>query len=367
MNRFRSNIEGHISANQMQNYIDGKLSNSEMHEIEKHLLECDFCAEAMEGLELSGNESTFEVEVIALKNRISKKTNKSIKKNPFQFRRILAVAAMLTILVVVSVLVSNIYESNLKQKQFSENKKIEKKSEPSKSANDSNLDKTIDELEVEESKLEEEIEEKELEEPAKKQNVEKKPIAPNVEEKNIQRNEVRVVDDKVKIEPEVSEADFYKYTAEVVLEENVVMAAPVSEQYVEADYEMEQISEIEVTLDEFSVESKKSKSIKRSAGTVSVSTNTTSYPQIGINEYEKYLSDSLRNPDVTKEEIKKGFVILEFVVGKKGKIKHIVVIESLGNEYDKEAIRLLKEGPKWVPSSNQGVYEEMKTKIKVEF
>jgi hypothetical protein len=43
------------------------------------------------------------------------------------------------------------------------------------------------------------------------------------------------------------------------------------------------------------------------------------------------------------------------------------VIKSLGYGCDKEAIRLLKEGPVWTPGSEDGQPAEMETEVKVKF
>lgn len=46
-----------LSKEQLFRYIDGKLSSAEMHAVEKHLIECDFCSDALEGLQLVKDRS----------------------------------------------------------------------------------------------------------------------------------------------------------------------------------------------------------------------------------------------------------------------------------------------------------------------
>ena len=41
---------GCISVEQLFNYQNKKLSKKEMHEVEKHLLDCQLCSDALEGL-----------------------------------------------------------------------------------------------------------------------------------------------------------------------------------------------------------------------------------------------------------------------------------------------------------------------------
>lgn len=70
-------------------------------------------------------------------------------------------------------------------------------------------------------------------------------------------------------------------------------------------------------------------------------------PIIGKRKYQKYLKDSLIRP--TDESCKdvKGEVILSFLIDKEGKPQNITVTKGLCESADKEAIRLIKEGPKW--------------------
>ncbi len=70
-------------------------------------------------------------------------------------------------------------------------------------------------------------------------------------------------------------------------------------------------------------------------------------PQNGIGAYQQYLKDHLVHPqdDVCKDA--KGVVRLRFDVDSSGKPSHIRVIQSLCSSADKEAIRLVQNGPKW--------------------
>lgn len=43
----------HLSPDTIRAYLNGKLDPAQMHDIEMHLLECDFCSDALEGFELS--------------------------------------------------------------------------------------------------------------------------------------------------------------------------------------------------------------------------------------------------------------------------------------------------------------------------
>lgn len=68
-------------------------------------------------------------------------------------------------------------------------------------------------------------------------------------------------------------------------------------------------------------------------------------PISGMAEYKKYLEQNLIYPQNT--DCKKGKVIVEFSVGVDGSPTNIKIKKSLCPPFDNEAIRLVKEGPKW--------------------
>jgi hypothetical protein len=70
-------------------------------------------------------------------------------------------------------------------------------------------------------------------------------------------------------------------------------------------------------------------------------------PTIGWSNFDKYVEDNLHPPEEGKDKKVKGEVLLSFEVNKDGEPVNIAVEKSLCPKCDEEAIRLLKEGPKW--------------------
>ena len=73
----------------------------------------------------------------------------------------------------------------------------------------------------------------------------------------------------------------------------------------------------------------------------------TPQPVIGKRSYQKYLKENLVRPTADNCKDIKGEVVLSFFVDEEGKPQNITVIHGLCEFADKEAIRLVKEGPKW--------------------
>ena len=74
----------------------------------------------------------------------------------------------------------------------------------------------------------------------------------------------------------------------------------------------------------------------------------TPQPVIGKRKFQKYLKENLVRPTDEKCAQVKGKVVLTFLVNNEGRPFSIKVKESLCESSDKEAIRLIQEGPDWI-------------------
>jgi len=83
-------------------------------------------------------------------------------------------------------------------------------------------------------------------------------------------------------------------------------------------------------------------------------------PLGGWDNYQKYLK---ANNKLAKNSVEKQEVELDFEVRKDGSVTAIKVIASGGKENDKEAIRLLKDGPKWIFMPNEKNLGKLKIKF----
>ena len=68
----------------------------------------------------------------------------------------------------------------------------------------------------------------------------------------------------------------------------------------------------------------------------------------------KWLSDNIVYPPAAAEEGVSGRVVVEFVVGKDGSISNVRVVRSRHTTLDKEALRVVKAMPNWIPGRNNG-------------
>ncbi len=82
----------------MFDYIDKKLSAKECHSLEKHLLQCDLCSDAMEGLELTKNRER----ITAINQKINERIaapEKETKVIVFYYKLFASIAASILLLI----------------------------------------------------------------------------------------------------------------------------------------------------------------------------------------------------------------------------------------------------------------------------
>lgn len=68
----------------------------------------------------------------------------------------------------------------------------------------------------------------------------------------------------------------------------------------------------------------------------------------------EWLSKNIIYPSAASEEGVQGRVVVEFVVGKDGSISNVRVVRQRHPALDKEAVRVIKSMPKWMPGRNNG-------------
>ena len=102
------------------------------------------------------------------------------------------------------------------------------------------------------------------------------------------------------------------------------------------------------SLSEVTVTSKKKRKERTSTSAISVAPYSTKpTPKKGFEKFRKYLEKNQKYPAEAAQANIQGEVVLRFLVNENGTLSNIQVVKSLSPECDKEAIRVLKEGPKW--------------------
>jgi protein TonB len=80
-----------------------------------------------------------------------------------------------------------------------------------------------------------------------------------------------------------------------------------------------------------------------------------------------WIATHLKYPEAAKRDSVQGRVILNYTVTKRGTIKDIQIARSLRADCDAEAVRLMKEMPRWKPGKQNGVCVDVKYTLPITF
>lgn len=87
----------------------------------------------------------------------------------------------------------------------------------------------------------------------------------------------------------------------------------------------------------------------------------------GIDKFNQYMVKNIRYPEYARKHHIHGEVYLNFVIDKDGSIKHVRVSRGVSKDIDEEAIRVLKNSPKWNPTKMCGKTVKTRYSIPINF
>jgi TonB family protein len=87
----------------------------------------------------------------------------------------------------------------------------------------------------------------------------------------------------------------------------------------------------------------------------------------GMEQFYRYLSGSVRYPADAQKYGITGKVYTSFVVEKDGSLAEVKVTRGLGYSLDDEAIRVLRQSPRWIPGKQRGIPVRVKYNLPISF
>ncbi|MBF1420072.1 energy transducer TonB [Hoylesella nanceiensis] len=87
----------------------------------------------------------------------------------------------------------------------------------------------------------------------------------------------------------------------------------------------------------------------------------------GPAELMKWLGSHVQYPAIAQENGVQGRVIVAFVVEKDGSVTDVTVVRSVDPSLDKEAARVVRQMPKWIPGKQNGAAVRVKYNVPVTF
>jgi TonB family protein len=339
----------HVSLDNIRRYLNDQMSNEEMHVLERHLLDCEFCNEAFKGYELS-NELSNQGSLDSLKNRLDNRVK--VEQRPK-----LAIAAVVIFLLCFSIVLTFLVLDNPEVEVSMVEESSKEATEESMMQSD--VQEQSEEV-VEETNPEIELEADEI---------------PIVEEK-----EKAVSSKKTKPQPQSTALPTTDLVEDEVIESDIDLfgasdAAPEDLEEVFAEEEItfdfaEDTEQIDLASNDNVLLERRleappnqplqTRSKALAAGRSSKLQGTSprialddmilssnAQPIGGVDRYKLYLRDSLRYPENARSENTEGEVKVVFQVNKNGDVENFKITKSLSFECDSEAKRLVLEGEKW--------------------
>jgi len=402
----------------MFDYIENKLSNKERHLIERHLLGCDFCNDALEGLEqLKSRER-----ITTINNEINNKVLSTAKDEPkvisMNLRLFIGIAAAILLLIG-----STFFINNLAKKTIEEGAMAEKLSTPEKSTSSDSMD---DKLKTEDNEQKDDIETTQIQHEGKQSQADT-PLEETVQPTSQSPNSGAKIIDKreaiqgVKAKKSSTDGD-NKYTNRPVQKDetkpafvtkNEKIVTTENKEAASGDITLSEVSKPETPKDKINLESitqasetrneklnsktktdsektiaAKNRAMKNSVSipqqptpqTIAVSKNQDIEESITMNDKEMSL-DQMASISYTSAQFQGGAdslnkfirfnfhypssdyswdkslgteIIVEFIINKIGKISTPIIKKGINPALNAEAIRLVKSMPNWLPAMKKG-------------
>jgi protein TonB len=104
-----------------------------------------------------------------------------------------------------------------------------------------------------------------------------------------------------------------------------------------------------------------------------VTATVENYPDVeaefpgGYDAWKKYLLSELRYPSLALELGEQGVVYIEFVIELDGSISNVRVVKGVSLDIDREAKRVIKNSPKWVPGRTANNQVRTRLNIPIRF
>jgi TonB family protein len=342
----------HLSLSKMKDYLSGKLTEKESHQIEIHMQECNLCADALMGMErmdpgIIGEDVSHLQSLVIEKTRARSRTSWKVR-----------IAAAVVILAISSYLVVSYLQLGGKNQIVA--------------SEDSGTESDAQAREGDALAMKDSIEE--INKPAAAEDIE---IAgrqlPDEREQTLIENEIDTGAGagEVTVDMEVVQAETEVDMPEKGLAEEVIITE--AEPELLADQKLEGVKE-ELVKEE-AIFRRNSKSAAQSIADQPVEAapelNTLSgfaakevlliirviqgnenadknaEPESGTIEYVNQILNDLQYPEKASIAEVRGRVTLIFQVGEDGSLSEFKITQSLGYGCDEEAIRVIKEGPRW--------------------
>lgn len=93
---------------------------------------------------------------------------------------------------------------------------------------------------------------------------------------------------------------------------------------------------------------------------------TPTYPG-GEEAMKKFIAENLQYPASAIENEVEGVVTVSFTVAPDGTLSNFKIVRMIDPDLEKEAVRIVKKMPAWIPADKDGTPVEAPAKVRIEF
>ena len=325
----------HLTHEEIEAYLSGSLSGREENRIERHLLACELCSDAVEGLsQLDASER--DADIKALKQQLPGSNH----KRGISYWSYAAAAA---VVVLISISIFSLVDTG----PGHTDQIAEEKSAPADKDESASEDSQIAELKPEPApEGSEESTEEPLPVPEKKRSDKfsehKQAEVSNNRDVTVSSEEAQMAQEPTEEEEVVADM------VEEVKESEKTSAMPATDDANIASNQLRKSAAAD-RLQETAPET-----AGEAATFDEEPPSQQARPKNGWDNFRNYIAQAFAYPPQAASEGITGTVKLEFDVMKDGSIENIEVLEGPESGCHEEAIRVLKEGPKWEPAQMNG-------------
>ena len=87
----------------------------------------------------------------------------------------------------------------------------------------------------------------------------------------------------------------------------------------------------------------------------------------GFDKFNQYLVNNIHYPEYARKHHLHGKVYLSFTIDKDGSVQRVKVTRGVSKDIDEEAVRILKNSPKWIPTKMCGKAVDTEYAIPINF
>jgi TonB family protein len=323
----------HLSRREMRAYLDDKLTTEDATRMDKHLKFCDHCSVAMVTIVEQDDQSNYKRNINKIQHKLNVPVKKRMQLDSSKLKKGLIVAASICMLSFTAFAFYSVVSKNTEPGNAAKGipvkpvkeKPLEKENNATMGTGTSLEDKMPDPKKLEKATEEKKDSQATILSKTEEKKENKPVVTPPATPLNKEENEKSV--------NEVSNSVLVARRKEQPAEENIVETKPTAEE---------------------STPGAEAKIMDAN-------------PTGGYGAFNQYLAGNLQYPAAATENKVEGQVPIEFLVEEDGSLSNFAIKKPLGFGCDKEAIRLIKDGPKWNPATENGKAISKKVAVTVNF